>query len=180
MTLAELAAHPLPFGKHEGKRLDKVPINYVVWLAGKRVNDSKDHPITRNVLADLADTVWMNRNAGCACDDKKCNDPDYHTSSCYAYCLGATREETKRKCKSRILNDEVTFRAASSLRPWLWVDGNYPGEVAYARRYLEMCNRCFVCGRKLVAVGHDRANGKDHPDWPARKLHKKCWKELED
>jgi len=35
---------------------------------------------------------------------------------------------------------------------------------------------CFDCGGKLVSMGHDRKNGKDHPDWNDRKLHKGCWR----
>ena len=34
---------------------------------------------------------------------------------------------------------------------------------------------CTYCGNNLVPIGDDRANGKDHPDWDTRTLHKKCW-----
>ena len=36
--------------------------------------------------------------------------------------------------------------------------------------------KCAYCDGWLVAVGHDRANGKDHPDWATRMYHKKCFK----
>lgn len=34
---------------------------------------------------------------------------------------------------------------------------------------------CDHCGKRLVPVGHERLNGKNHQDWPSRRLHKKCW-----
>eukprot|EP00835_Amoeboradix_gromovi_P003052 NODE_189_length_15604_cov_0.314802.p7 type:complete len:125 gc:universal NODE_189_length_15604_cov_0.314802:9186-9560(+) len=39
---------------------------------------------------------------------------------------------------------------------------------------------CHSCKRRLVAIGYDRVNGRDHPDWESRTLHKKCWMELRD
>lgn len=39
---------------------------------------------------------------------------------------------------------------------------------------------CHHCCTKLVPVGHARSNGRSHNDWPTRKYHKKCWKELKD
>ena len=38
---------------------------------------------------------------------------------------------------------------------------------------------CTRCGRKLVPIGHARANGADHPDWPDRVLHKRCYAAIE-
>ena len=38
--------------------------------------------------------------------------------------------------------------------------------------------KCVKCGKPLKAIGTARANGKkNHDDWDARTLHKKCWKE---
>lgn len=34
---------------------------------------------------------------------------------------------------------------------------------------------CSECGKKLVAIGLSRKNGKSHPDWDSRKMHKKCY-----
>lgn len=39
---------------------------------------------------------------------------------------------------------------------------------------------CKFCGRRLVAVGNARSNGKSHNDWTSREYHKKCWKQLRD
>jgi hypothetical protein len=34
---------------------------------------------------------------------------------------------------------------------------------------------CLTCGRHLVKIGSDRANGKGlYSDWKNRKYHKKC------
>lgn len=41
-----------------------------------------------------------------------------------------------------------------------------------------MPNLCQYCDGRLQPIGHDRLNGRDHPDWPTRKYHKKCWKEI--
>ena len=38
---------------------------------------------------------------------------------------------------------------------------------------------CEKCGKPLRAIGTARKNGKNHPDWDSRNLHKKCWKEEE-
>jgi len=40
--------------------------------------------------------------------------------------------------------------------------------------------QCKWCGKSLVTIGNDRKNGKHHDDWKDRKLHKKCWKTLND
>ena len=39
---------------------------------------------------------------------------------------------------------------------------------------------CERCNKPLKAIGHARENGKNHPDWAKRTLHKKCWKEEQD
>lgn len=39
---------------------------------------------------------------------------------------------------------------------------------------------CSKCGKELKSVGTSRKNGKDHPDWETRNMHKKCWKEEEE
>lgn len=36
----------------------------------------------------------------------------------------------------------------------------------------------FCCGKQIVPIGHDRKNGKNHPDWKNRKLHKECWVDI--
>jgi len=40
--------------------------------------------------------------------------------------------------------------------------------------------KCEYCNGTLVPVGSARANGKDHADWANRRLHKKCWKEVQE
>ncbi len=52
--------------------------------------------------------------------------------------------------------------------------------IMAAREYIDSNNRCVYCGLPLVAFGHARSNGKDHPDWSTRRFHKKCWKILVD
>jgi hypothetical protein len=42
-----------------------------------------------------------------------------------------------------------------------------------------LARKCAECGRPLVPIGRARANGKAHEDWGARRLHKKCWLELQ-
>ncbi len=38
---------------------------------------------------------------------------------------------------------------------------------------------CEKCKKPLVAIGLTRKNGKPHNDWNTRKLHKKCWIEIQ-
>ena len=40
--------------------------------------------------------------------------------------------------------------------------------------------KCTYCGKHLQAIGTARKNGKTHPDWRSRKLHKKCWIEIQN
>ena len=35
---------------------------------------------------------------------------------------------------------------------------------------------CAFCNKTLKTIGFLRKNGKNHPDWEKRNLHKKCWK----
>ena len=37
---------------------------------------------------------------------------------------------------------------------------------------------CLECGGRLRAIGRSRSNGRAHDDWPGRKYHKKCYKEM--
>jgi hypothetical protein len=47
-----------------------------------------------------------------------------------------------------------------------------------ARKLFERKRICAYCFGKLVPIGFDRANGKNHSDWSSRKLHKVCWSEI--
>jgi len=40
--------------------------------------------------------------------------------------------------------------------------------------------KCEYCNGTLVPIGSSRANGKNHADWANRRLHKKCWKEVQE
>jgi hypothetical protein len=40
--------------------------------------------------------------------------------------------------------------------------------------------KCLRCGRTLVSIGLDRANGGITPDWDDRKYHKKCYREMKE
>ncbi len=37
---------------------------------------------------------------------------------------------------------------------------------------------CQSCGKRLIPIGNNRINGKNHNDWNGRIFHKKCWKEI--
>jgi hypothetical protein len=36
-------------------------------------------------------------------------------------------------------------------------------------------SHCRYCKKVLVVIGTSRKNGKSHPDWEKRSLHKKCY-----
>jgi len=38
--------------------------------------------------------------------------------------------------------------------------------------------KCLKCGKPLVAIGSERANGKCHMDWATRQYHKQCFMSL--
>jgi hypothetical protein len=59
-----------------------------------------------------------------------------------------------------------------------WLHCHKPHIVAAARQLVRERRRCLHCGGALVAFGHARENGKDHPDWEGRLFHKKCWRRL--
>lgn len=46
-------SYPLPFGKHKGKPLDEVPLNYLDWLAGRDLEEWK--PLHEALHAYLGD-----------------------------------------------------------------------------------------------------------------------------
>ena len=54
-----------------------------------------------------------------------------------------------------------------------WIDTHKPLLREQARHYLS--SKCWFCGSAIQPIGHARANGKDHPDWSDRCLHKKCF-----
>ena len=37
---------------------------------------------------------------------------------------------------------------------------------------------CLACSKVMPKIGHARANGANHPDWPSRAFHKACWKAM--
>jgi len=62
----------------------------------------------------------------------------------------------------------------------LFVRAYHSRVVENAREFMRARRVCFLCGSRLVTIGHDRINGKDHEDWEGRMLHKKCWLESLD
>jgi hypothetical protein len=71
----------------------------------------------------------------------------------------------------------VSDRTEADAVQWMWT--KKPRVIAAARAYVDMSKRCVQCCEPLVPMGHARANGKDHADWSSRRLHKKCWRELQ-
>lgn len=59
-----------------------------------------------------------------------------------------------------------------------WVKKNHSGIIKQARDEIKRRRLCLKCAKRLAPVGHDRANGRNHPDWSRRFLHKKCWIEI--
>ena len=59
---------------------------------------------------------------------------------------------------------------------WLWQRKR--AVIEDARAFMSIEHRCVACGGRLVAIGHARQNGRDHPDWDSRQLHKCCWRTL--
>ena len=52
------------------------------------------------------------------------------------------------------------------------IRNTHPDLVLATRQYVKDKCLCHACGNRL----HARENGADHPDWPKRILHKKCWR----
>ena len=61
---------------------------------------------------------------------------------------------------------------------WLWE--NKADTIRAARQFAKDRNLCLHCLRRLVPIGDSRANGKAHPDWDGRTLHKQCYKLILD
>ena len=59
-----------------------------------------------------------------------------------------------------------------------WVRKHHPAAIEAARAHIDDAKLCWHCLGRLVPVGDARANGRDHADWTARVLHKRCWREL--
>ena len=61
-----------------------------------------------------------------------------------------------------------------------WLRRCKPDAIEAARDHISFESLCWHCCHPLVPIGRARANGRSHDDWPGRKLHKKCWRELID
>ena len=61
---------------------------------------------------------------------------------------------------------------------WLWE--NRADTIRAARQFAKDRNLCLHCLRRLVPIGDSRANGKAHPDWDGRTLHKRCYRLILD
>ena len=59
---------------------------------------------------------------------------------------------------------------------WLWQ--NQEDAIEKARGYVKEQRLCVDCLKPLVAIGEGRKNGKSHPDWEERQLHKHCFRKL--
>lgn len=167
----------LNFGKHKGKRLDDCPTAYILWLSNRELQGG--YPIENAMETEIYDAIWSQREtilASCFCGK---NVPiGNHDSMCYGSVLGSTFQETLNKMTSLIESQEDKFRLATRLQPLHWVIKNRPNVVKAARDYLDQ-GLCWHCQGKLVPIGNSRANGKEHDDWPSRRLHKQCWKQLQ-
>jgi uncharacterized protein (DUF3820 family) len=142
----------LTFGKFKGKRLNEVPISYLLWLAG-----------FDNNLKTLAETVMMNKDF----------------DSCASW-LCAANVETLEECENmlkRSFDDKVVpICIVGQDRAW-WTVYTYNRRWVYlAREEFQSRGICRICLGKLVPIGLSRANGKEHPDWHGRTTHKGCWR----
>ena len=144
----------LTFGRYRGKRLQEVPDEYVVWLAG-----------FENNFKNLATTVM-------SCECKACLSFKHNSGS-------TTVEECEEVLRRSIDEDGVVpFCVCGPSKPWWTTYAAHKDWVMNARREVTLRRICTVCYKKLVPVGHDRLNGKDHPDWNGRTMHKNCWKNV--
>ena len=75
-------------------------------------------------------------------------------------------------------NVERVDRERDGLIDWLWE--NRADTIRAERQYARDRSLCLHCLRRLVPIGDSRANGKAHPDWEGRTLHKQCYKEILD
>lgn len=165
----------LSFGKHYGKTLSEVPVDYVVWLAGYQLREGTFY----RALDLEVEHVWNNRESllsSCFCG----NDVPIgkHDSNCYGFVLRETQDATRAALIECGLNKTATFRYDGTLKAWMWVNHNHPEMVTAANDFLS--GKCFVCGGRLVPIGTARSNGRTHDDWDTRKMHKKCWRSAND
>ena len=146
------AVMALTFGKYRGKRLNEVPSEYLVWLAGF---DNKFETVAENVMyCDCNLCASFKRNSG-----------------------ATTLEECEEVLRRSIDKDGVVpFCVQGPSRPWWVTYALHKDWVMNARREVKNRRICTVCLKTIVPVGHARLNGKDHPDWEGRTTHKECWK----
>ena len=81
-----------------------------------------------------------------------------------------------------IKNNFAQFRIVEIWSTW-FLDGEEHGQKDKERLEKFVHNlwtNCRHCNKALVPIADKRENGTSrHSDWPNRKYHKKCWKELE-
>ena len=51
-------------------------------------------------------------------------------------------------------------------------------DVVAVREHVKAHKLCYLCCRRLQAIGKARQNGANHRDWLSRHYHKACWKEI--
>lgn len=166
---------PVPFGKHRGDHLCDLPVEYLRWLAGfafcPERRDFVRSVTSESVLRDTAYWTLLNAHDG----EHRDLLGDHHPMRSMEDALCWTEAELSQRNpdSKRISRHEIArFR---SLR---YVEERWPQWRDLAEEELLRRRCCLQCGGRLQPVGWSRANGRDHGDWPERKLHKKCWKEL--
>jgi hypothetical protein len=161
MAGADAGVPSLPFGKHRGKTLReawKEDPAYLKYLTLREIEvDDAAAPSVE---------VW--------CDDRP-------LESFFGFFPELAEEDQENEAavyavlrkppySDNRFYDRVRSRLYLKLHQW-------PSVVA-ARAFVDENNLCYKCFGRLVPIGTARANGANHGDWAARKLHKKCFRSL--
>lgn len=159
---------PVPFGKHRGKTLKEIgksDYDYIQWMAGYQTAQQagEDKRIEYRLAKKVKDL----------CETKG---EEYTKHQKFIDTVSAEDVDTIL----RNLIDHVDLIPDDWRwgKAWFVTYCRYQDWVKEARRIMDKKRVCTHCGKTLVPIGKSRVGSKRKSDWMDRKLHKKCWREL--
>lgn len=176
----------LPFGRHRGSKICDIPFEYLRWLAHWDLSYDERSGQLHKVCSIVDKLVRVKGYILHAKKEPRTFAPDALSVTVtdadnWLGLFSAPGISVEMLCE-RILAD------APRIELWCGSPTGYLWKIFYtfvkqrdsvnaARAYMSASKICFRCGGRLVPIGDCRANGKAHPDWNMRLLHKKCFVE---
>lgn len=178
----------LDFGKHKGLSIKDIVADhpdYMPYLTLFHVeyDDDDRKVIVRDVAASLLEELLIDIQEYVDTHKQKLDGDSCLLDPGWWIALERTPGTFGKMAMLFVAKSEIdfVFKCAGSSNAHysakLYLVGAKAAYVDAARKYCDAERLCLKCFRKLTPVGHSRENGRDHPDWATRTLHKKCYSE---